>query len=266
MRRRDVLSPGFFYFVMLTLFLYAPIVVLVVFSFNDSRTLVFPLRGFTLRWYGELAGARELLAAVVNSVVLGLMSSVAILLPFLWVRGGIRAFGATGFVLIACYLPFYWLAGSDAPTLSQFAQNWRFNPLLYAAFDAIAGPTAGRLLAAIAIVTLAVILYWRDAQAGSLRPRIPPADYALGALLLFSPVVNPWYLLWLLPFAVMRPSRTAWTATFLLPLSYWNGTNWNLGLTHEFDVPGVVTIIEIAVLAGAARYDRAKPIVSTPPI
>ena len=76
MQRRDVLSPGFLYFVMLTLFLYAPIVVLVVFSFNDSRTLVFPLRGFTLRWYGELAGARELLAAVVNSVVLGLMSSV----------------------------------------------------------------------------------------------------------------------------------------------------------------------------------------------
>lgn len=76
MQCHNPLSPGALYFALLTLFLYAPIVVLIVFSFNDSRTLVFPLRSFTLRWYGELAGARELLGAVVNSVVLGLVSSV----------------------------------------------------------------------------------------------------------------------------------------------------------------------------------------------
>ena len=75
MQRHNRLAPGALYFALLTLFLYAPIVLLIVFSFNDSRTLVFPLRGFTLRWYGELAGARELLGAVVNSLMLGLVSS-----------------------------------------------------------------------------------------------------------------------------------------------------------------------------------------------
>ena len=35
-------------------FLYLPILLLILFSFNDSLTLVFPLKGFTLRWYGEL--------------------------------------------------------------------------------------------------------------------------------------------------------------------------------------------------------------------
>jgi len=75
MGRRDLLSPGFFYFALLALLLYAPILLLIVFSFNDSRTLVFPLKGFTLQWYTELWGARELLEAVVNSLVLGVLAS-----------------------------------------------------------------------------------------------------------------------------------------------------------------------------------------------
>ena len=76
MRRRDLLSPGFIYYALLTLFLYAPILLLILFSFNDGRSLTFPLKGFTLKWYEELLGARELLDALGNSLVLGLASSV----------------------------------------------------------------------------------------------------------------------------------------------------------------------------------------------
>ncbi len=75
MTRRDLLSPGFIYFALLTFFLYAPILLLVVFSFNDARMLAFPLKGFTLQWYAELLDARELLDAVVNSFGLGIIAS-----------------------------------------------------------------------------------------------------------------------------------------------------------------------------------------------
>lgn len=76
MRRQDILSPGFFYFALLTAFLYLPIVILVIFSFNNSPLLVFPLKGFTLKWYAALLDAQELLKAVRNSVILGLASSL----------------------------------------------------------------------------------------------------------------------------------------------------------------------------------------------
>ena len=33
------------------LFLYVPVLVLIIFSFNDNRSLTLPLRGFTLKWY-----------------------------------------------------------------------------------------------------------------------------------------------------------------------------------------------------------------------
>ena len=169
---------------------------------------------------------------------------------------------AVGITLAACYLPFLILSGSDIPTLSQFAQNWRFNPLLFAVLEWFSGPYIGRLLAAVAIATIAIILYWRDVRSGLARPNIPPADYVLGALLLFSPVVNPWYLLWLLPFAVLRPSRIAWTATFLLPLSYWNGTHWLALEGRRFDIPVALTLIEIAVLVAAALLDLYRPLIA----
>jgi len=49
-------------------FLYLPIVVLIIFSFNDNRSLTLPLRGFTLRWYEAFLGNENMLVAIKNSL------------------------------------------------------------------------------------------------------------------------------------------------------------------------------------------------------
>lgn len=67
--------PGSIYFVLMMLFLYLPVLVLMVFSFNDSVILAFPFKGFTLQWYQQLLGARELLLAARNSIIVGVSSS-----------------------------------------------------------------------------------------------------------------------------------------------------------------------------------------------
>ncbi len=57
------------------LFLYAPIAVLVVFSFNASR-LSARWQGVTLQWYRMLASDEALFAAVQNSLVVAVVSTV----------------------------------------------------------------------------------------------------------------------------------------------------------------------------------------------
>ncbi len=52
---------------------YLPIVMVVVFSFNDSSVPV-AWKGFTLEWYRTLLGDRALMEALGNSLVLGLLS------------------------------------------------------------------------------------------------------------------------------------------------------------------------------------------------
>jgi len=60
--------------ILLYLFLYAPIVVLVFFSFNSSRsTQVWT--GFSLRWYEELLRDRSVLDAFYNSLAVGVTAT-----------------------------------------------------------------------------------------------------------------------------------------------------------------------------------------------
>jgi spermidine/putrescine transport system permease protein len=67
---------GLTYYVILLIFLQLPILILIIFSFNDSVLLVFPLKGFTLDWYRQLFAAEELINAAKNSLIIGLVSSV----------------------------------------------------------------------------------------------------------------------------------------------------------------------------------------------
>ena len=67
---------GAIYFWILALLLYLPIVLLIIFSFNDSIHLVFPLKGFAVNSYIALAQNNELIDAVQVSILLGLGTAV----------------------------------------------------------------------------------------------------------------------------------------------------------------------------------------------
>ncbi|MGC4000895.1 MAG: ABC transporter permease [Anaeromyxobacter sp.] len=59
---------------LLYVFLYAPIAVVIVYSFNSARHGG-PWRGFTLRWYGTLLDSPEKLQAAWNTLTLGVVST-----------------------------------------------------------------------------------------------------------------------------------------------------------------------------------------------
>jgi spermidine/putrescine transport system permease protein len=61
-------------------FLYAPIVVLLIFSFNDSVLPTFPLHGFTLTWYRQFLSDGELHGALETSAVIAVLSSIGAVL------------------------------------------------------------------------------------------------------------------------------------------------------------------------------------------
>ena len=57
------------------IFLYAPIVILVIFSFNASR-FVTTWEGFSLRWYGELFQNEAMMTALKNSLIVAVASTL----------------------------------------------------------------------------------------------------------------------------------------------------------------------------------------------
>ncbi len=73
MRKNRTILPEM-YLVLLLILLYLPIIVVVVYSFNDSK--LFQWSGFTLDWYRELLDNKNIQQAFWNSIELAVISSV----------------------------------------------------------------------------------------------------------------------------------------------------------------------------------------------
>lgn len=104
------------YFVILVVFLYAPLVVLVIFAFNDSSVPTLPLSGFTTRWFHQafsntvLTGSarRSLELAAIDGVlatVLGVMAAAGLAARRVFLRGVI-----TTVLLLPLVVPYIVLA------------------------------------------------------------------------------------------------------------------------------------------------------------
>lgn len=64
------------YAIIYLIFLYAPIVLLPIFAFNDSRVIAFPLQGFTTAWFQEMWADVTLWNAVQNSLIISVSVAV----------------------------------------------------------------------------------------------------------------------------------------------------------------------------------------------
>jgi len=65
--------------VLVAIFLYAPLLTLIAFSFNDSRRNIV-WQGFTLDWYGAVFNDTDLLAAFGNSLTIAAISTIVSLI------------------------------------------------------------------------------------------------------------------------------------------------------------------------------------------
>jgi hypothetical protein len=179
--------------------------------------------------------------------VLGKYVSLAAVLPFAR-RGGWRFAAAA---LVAC-ATVWGLATRDGGhpigALGDYATRWEFNSLLYpvvsGAIESWHLPEKAKAAyirwkegreqrpwmqrvfpwfysAFFARVTLALVL---TIVLAGIAARVPDPETAvfasLGAFLLVSPTLHPWYLLWVLPFAAKRREPAFFYLSCAAPLSY----------------------------------------------
>lgn len=64
------------YVVAYLVFLYAPIVLLPLFAFNNATVIAFPLSGFTLKWFTEMVQNEALLASVRHSLIIAVSTAI----------------------------------------------------------------------------------------------------------------------------------------------------------------------------------------------
>ncbi|MGE3966732.1 MAG: ABC transporter permease [Dongiaceae bacterium] len=69
--------PAILYMTAAFAFIFLPVAMLVIYSFQNGPLPVPPFKGVSLRWYDALLADRKLMAAMGNSVLVGVLSSLA---------------------------------------------------------------------------------------------------------------------------------------------------------------------------------------------
>ncbi len=170
-----------------------------------------------------LQGRRTLAAAAFCGAVLAKVGPL-VLLPFLLRRLGFTRSVLASLVVAAGLVAQHLAAGGGAGGLGAFAGSWEFNAGLFALAKATATPffdepaLVARGVSALVLLGVLQHLFATDDGSAASLPRT--GAMALGALLLLSPAVMPWYVTWLLPLAVIAGLRAWLFVSGLLCLAF----------------------------------------------
>ena len=210
--------------------------------------------GVGLLFAGILLASRRRWAA--GAVCLGLAAAAKVLavavVPVVLLRAEVKYWMIAGASLVAAYLPFVWIGGTDLVSLAVFVREWEFNSAVYGLASQALSPAGAKMVLGLAyggFWTLCAVRFTRGDSAS-----VPRGDWLYGALLAVSPVVNPWYLLWLLPFAAIYPSLWAWTASVAVLLSYVTGLGLGDVGMEPYGQPLWARLAEFGAIAAALVF------------
>lgn len=194
-------------------------------------------------------------AGVALAAAVSVKMTALVLVPLFLLAGGWPAAAAFLIAVSALYLPFPLSGGVGA--LGVFAQGWEFNASVYSILTALAGSGAGKGLAIAGMASTYGAVLWKRLNLWSAGLLV------WGAFFLLAPVVNPWYLLWMLPFAGMAleatvAKRVTIAALAAVSLSYVCGLHLGWPELGAYDHPWWLRPVEYGLLA-AAGFWRTRP-------
>ena len=146
--------------------------------------------------------------------------------------------------------------GAGFDSLLVFAREWEFNSAAFGLFTTVLQPFQAKLVLGLLCAAFWGHYYFRYSRSGDRE--IPRGDWLYGIFLMASPVINPWYPLWLLPFAAITPSVCAWTASIAVFLAYVTGLNLNGGDLQPYQQPVWVRPLEFGLILLALAYDLMR--------
>ncbi len=195
------------------------------------------------------------MAAALLGLAVAAKTFALVLAPLVLLRARLRHWLLFVATAAAAYLPFAVMGGTDLVSLLTFARDWEFNSAVFGLLGTFVPPSGARVAAALLFA--AFWLFYSLRHVRGVERGIPRGDWLFGVLLVLSPVINPWYLLWLLPFAVVFPSVWAWTASVAILLSYITGLNLPDYTLQPYEQPLWVRGLEFGLIGLALAADVA---------
>jgi hypothetical protein len=159
------------------------------------------------------------IAAIAFALAIAVKFLPAVLLPLFWRRVRIRDAVIAAIVFVLLYLPFLNHGRIPLGSLGTYIQSFRFNDPVFAAIERFVTP---QVAAGLAVVVGLIVAASFRAKSQALSA--DALAWPMAASLLCAPVVYPWYLLWLLPFArsISTLPIIIWTVSIIPTYIVWH--------------------------------------------
>ena len=140
--------------------------------------------------------------------------------------------------------------------LKAMAQLWLFNAPIYLLLLDYVSPQIIKSILLISFSVFWLLYYFNYLQSPKQNsPLVPRGDILFGVLFICISAFNPWYMIWLLPFAVIYPSIWAWAASAAVLFAYAIGLNLQDSTLEPYQQPTWAVILEFGLIALALVFD-----------
>jgi alpha-1,6-mannosyltransferase len=181
--------------------------------------------------YFAVTSSRVFLAGILLAAAALTKYIPLLTLPWFVQKGRWRVLLSFGISCFLIALPFYLKEPNMFGGLFLFYKKWRFNDSLFGIlYDWLGGAEPARIWGGF--FTALIVIFCISARYSLYRSFL----YAYGTMILFSPVVHPWYVCWLIPCLAFYPSKpwiffSGWIAVsylirFLFPTGEWHEPLW----------------------------------------
>jgi alpha-1,6-mannosyltransferase len=191
-----------------------------------------------------LCRRRSSLAAIAFGLAISVKFLPVVLAPLYWRRVRIRDTLLAALIVGLLYVPFLQSGSVPIGSLGTFVERFRFNDPIFATLARAVRPQVAASLAVLFGLLTAVWLRAKH-SAFSLDACAWPMAISLAA----SPVVYPWYLLWLVPFlhSASTLPLMIWTLSILSVFFVW----YSHALGQPWQVPGWILWLEYGSVVAA---------------
>jgi spermidine/putrescine transport system permease protein len=254
-------------FVALVVFLYLPIVVLMIFSFNDSLLVAFPLSGFTLRWYRLLLDNDQLISSLLVSFVVAAISSLitvalGVLAAYVMVRRGFVGKSAVSGLLMSPLVIPYVVFGIALLILFRAVDTF-----LIPRFGIYFGLGVHALIIGHVVVSLPYTILTIAPRLSRLGISVEEAARDLGAgpretfrrvtlPLLMPAIVSAYLIAFTLSFDEYAIASFVAGDVTTYPLYLYGQVRIRIGLPQMIAISVLVLLFSLAVVVGAEVYRR----------
>jgi hypothetical protein len=161
--------------------------------------------------------------------------------------------------LAVLYVPLILSGNSEFDGLLVMSTQWAFNSPSYIFGELLFGDSIGRIINQILFIAGYILILIRFTSNHEITRRVMGCFYVYTLLMFCIPVVNAWYLAWLLIFAPLTRQNWPWIFATTVWMTLLTGINLQSDTLELYEMPLSIILVEYGIVGAVLIWEFGVP-------